>query len=130
MAKKNRKKRKLNALMMPAPLAGLIVLLVAFALGYIWLGCRCEALGRELKGLETERDALRKQHLNEEFKWSRMKSPREIEKALEMHHIVMTWPSNEQVIRLSDSNVLDEPVSKEDDDALQFARLERMILHE
>ena len=130
--RKNRKKRKLDGsiLPMPMPLAGLVALLCAFALGYVWLGCRCEALGRELKTLENERDALHKQYLNEEYKWIRMKSPREIEKALERHNIIMTWPSNDQVIRLSDMNLFEERLPEESDDTFQFARLERKIMNE
>lgn len=116
--------------MLPMPFAGLVVLLCAFALGYVWLGCRCEALGRELKTLENEREVLHKQYLNEEYKWIRMKSPHELEKALEKHNIIMTWPANDQVIRLSDSNPLDERLPEESDDTFQFARLERMIMNE
>jgi hypothetical protein len=132
MARKNRKKRKLDGFifMLPMPFAGLVVLLSAFALGYVWLGCRCEALGRDLKSLENEQEALHKEYLNEEYKWIRMKSPHELEKSLERHNIIMTWPKSDQVVRLSDLNLFEEPVGEEDDDTLQFARLERMIMNE
>jgi len=53
-----------------------------------------------------------------------------IEKALEKHNIIMTWPSNDQVIRLSDMNLFDERLPEESDDTFQFARLERMIMNE
>ena len=130
MTRKNRKKRKLNASMVPRPFAGVVALVVVFALGYVWIGSRCEALGRELKSLENERQVLHKQYLIEESKWIRMKSPQELQKALERHNIIMTWPKNDQVIRLSDVNLFDVPLPSEDDDTIQYARLERIILNE
>jgi hypothetical protein len=130
MARKNRKKRKLEGFMLPMPFAGLVALLAAFALGYVWLGSRCEALGRDLKVLENERQTLHKQYLQEEYKWIQMRSPRELEKALEKHDIIMTWPKSDQVVRLSDQNLFDEPLPEESDETLQFARLERMIMDE
>ena len=130
MARKNRKKRKLEGFMLPMPFAGLVALLSAFALGYVWLGSRCEALGRDLKILENERQILHKQYLQEEYKWIQMRSPRELERALEKHNIIMTWPKSDQVVRLSDQNLFEEPLPEESDETLQFARLERMIMDE
>jgi len=130
MARKNRKKRKLGGFMLPRPFAGIVALLAAFALGYVWLGSRCEALGRDLKVLEDESLMLHKQYLQEEYKWIQMKSPHELEKALERHNIIMTWPKSDQVVRLSDQNLFEEPSFEESDETLQFARLERMIMDE
>ena len=115
---------------LPMSFAGLVTFMCVFALGYVWLEGRCEALGRDLKTLENERDLLHKEYLTEECNWNRMKSPREIEKALEKHNIIMTWPKNEQVIRLSNLDLFDEPLPAENEDTVQFARLERMIMNE
>lgn len=130
MARKNRKKKRLQGVLLPMPFAGLVAFLAAFALAYVWLGSRCEALGRDLKVLETERQILHKQYLQEEYKWIQMRSPRELEKALEKHSIIMTWPKSEQVVRLSDQNLFEEPLTEEGDETIQFARLERMIMDE
>lgn len=130
MARRNSKKKKLNGFILPMPFAGLVALFCVCALSYMWLVCRCEALGRDLKALEQEREQLRKQQLNEEYKWMRMKSPQEMEKSLERHHIMMTWPRNDQVIRLSDFRLFDRPLPLESDDTIQFARIERIILNE
>lgn len=116
--------------MLPLPFAGLVALIAFFALGYVWLGSRCEALGRDLKVLENERKTLHKQYLQEEYKWIQMRSPRELEKALERHNIIMTWPKSDQVVRLFDQNLFEEPLPEESNDTLQFARLERMIMNE
>lgn len=86
----------------PVPFAGVVVLLSTLGLGYVWLGCRCEALGRELKALEIEKAALDKKHMNERLRWTCTKSPQNIEKSLAKHNIVMTWPRRDQVVRLSD----------------------------
>ena len=112
------------------PIVSVVGALALFLGGYIWLSCRCDALGRELRSLESEKERLQNEYLTEEYKWMRMKSPREIEKALEKHNIMMTWPKTEQVIRLSDMNLIDEPLPAEDDEAIQFARIERLLLNE
>jgi hypothetical protein len=108
MGRRNRKKR-LDSFMLPLPLAGAVVLLVATALAYVWLDCRCETLGREIRTFEKEQELLKRKCLNEEYKWMRLKSPVEIEKALQKFNIVMTWPRNEQVVRMTSTDVKENP---------------------
>ncbi|MBA4389162.1 MAG: hypothetical protein C0404_14410 [Verrucomicrobia bacterium] len=96
------RKRKLNTFMIPLPLAGVIVLLAAVALAYILLDCRCESLGSEIRAMEKESDALTRKCLNEEYKWQQMKTPRELERALQKFGISMTWPKETQIVRMGD----------------------------
>ncbi len=89
--------------MFPAPFASVVVVAVALALAYVWLGCRCEAAGKDIKELEKETAALGKVLLNEEYRWAWTTSPRNLEKALARHRIVMGWPRRNQIIRLAAS---------------------------
>lgn len=100
MGRRN-KKKKLDSFMLPLPLAGVVVLVTAVALAYVWLDCRCETLGREIKALERDKELLKRKCLTEEYKWARMKSPREIDKALQKFHIEMAWPKSDQILRMS-----------------------------
>lgn len=89
----------------PVKMAILILVASAMALGYIWLEIQCEALGKELKVLEAQRDALNRKCLQEESRWANMKAPGSIERALALHHLRMGWPSREQIVVLSFSGI-------------------------
>ncbi|MDI6775108.1 MAG: hypothetical protein QME60_06910 [Verrucomicrobiota bacterium] len=95
----------MDGFIFPVPFAGLLAVIAAMALWYLWLGCRCEALGKELKRLEDEKAELTKRCLNEEYKWARMKSPESIDRALARHGIVMIWPRSEQIVRLTKADL-------------------------
>ena len=99
MARKNRKK-KVDGFAFPAPFAGIAVLGVCFALCYVWLDCRCEAVGRQLKRLEGRRAELRKVLLTEEYQWTRTKAPANIDRSLARYGMVMTWPRPDQIVRM------------------------------
>ena len=100
---KNRKKN-VQAFAFPAPFAGFVVALAIFAFGYVWLGCRCDTLGKEIKALETEKTELTKKMLNEEYKWTLMKAPQSVERELAKYGIVMGWPKPNQIVRVSDQD--------------------------
>ena len=68
MIRRNRKKRRNEGYMFPAPLAGLVVVLSVLALAYVWMEARCQALGREIQALEREQMALEKQRMNARLK--------------------------------------------------------------
>ena len=132
MARRNKKRRrrKQDGFIFPAPFAGIVVVVSSLALGYVWLGCRCEALGRDLKALEQKQADLQKQHVTETFKWARKKSPRNIERALEHGGITMVWPHRTKVVRLTEDDLkggLSEDASLDD---ARYARLDRVIRHE
>lgn len=104
----NRKRRKkMHGLLLQGPYTGLIVLFAFMALAYVWIQCRCEALGRDIKQLEKDKERLTKQYLYEEFRWSRMRSPREVERAIEAHNLAMTWPRVDQIVRMGDGKLSD-----------------------
>jgi hypothetical protein len=104
MTRSNRKKIKVNGFTFPVPFAGLVVVIAALAMGYVWLGVRCEALGKDLKKIELEKAELNKRCLNEEYNWTRMKSPQNLDKALARFGIVMTWPRPDQIVRLTEAD--------------------------
>lgn len=100
----NRRNRRLERQSGVAPcLVVGVVALVAIALIYAWLNSRSEMLGRDLCRLEGERDKLVKQHLNEEYRWARLKSPQSLDKALADHRLTMGAPRHDQVVRLRDA---------------------------
>ena len=99
MARRNRKK-KVNGYIFPVPFAGLVVMVSALALTYVWLGCQCEAVGQEIKAIEEKGKELNKEFLNASYRWTRTKSPRNLETALAQHQIHMDWPQVSQVVRL------------------------------
>ena len=104
MRRRNRKKN-LYAHVLPVPLAGLVVGLVTLALAYLYLECRCQTLGRELAALEQHRDTLIEDRAHEQFKWTTLKSPQSLERALQANGLSMTWPSHRQVVRLRRDDV-------------------------
>lgn len=99
----NRRNRRLQSQAGAAPwlVAGFVVLAVV-GLGYVWVNGQTEMLGRELRRLDDEHGKLVKQHLNEEYRWARLKSPQSLEKALADHRLVMGAPRHDQVVRLRD----------------------------
>ena len=76
MARRKRKNKRLNNSSFPVPFAGVVVLVSVLGLSYVWLVGQCEAIGKDLKSLEKEQSALEKKYLNEEYRWTRMKSIR------------------------------------------------------
>lgn len=84
-------------------LVGGSILLAAIGLAYVWVNGQAAALGGDLQRLDVEHSKLVKQHLNEEYRWARMKSPQSLEKALSDHRLVMGAPRHNQVVRLRDS---------------------------
>lgn len=105
MARRKRNKKKHSAgFIFPTPLASILMLITLLSLGYLWLNARCEAAGKRIKMLEQERVELRNRVLNEELKWTDMKSLRNLQSALNRHQIVMTWPSEDRVIRVPRPN--------------------------
>ena len=120
MARRNRKKKKVDAYIFPRSFAGLILLASVLALLYVWLGCRCEGLGKDLRTLEVRNEQLENQQRTEVLRWSRMKSPRNIEHRLAMSGIRMTYPRRDQVVRIySDSRYREH-----------LASLDRIVMNE
>jgi hypothetical protein len=128
--RRNRKKR-VDGFIFPTPFAGILVFLSVAALSYLWL-CSCsEELGREIKKLEKQKTELTKKFLNEEYKWTRMKSPKNIEATLARYGIAMTWPRRDQVMWLADTQIVENPSLQNYGEAAPlFAGVRRTRRHE
>jgi len=123
MIRNNRKKRRSTRGMVPVPFIVAVVVVAVASLAYIGLGLRCEALGCELKTLEAERADLTKQCLNEEYKWTQMKSPANLEKALKRYGINMMWPRSDHVVYLQADSLADRWATSTDTDRFKFASI-------
>ena len=78
----------------------LSVLVASLGMVYLHLHSVCEGLGRDLKQLEKERTELHKRVVNEERNWVAARSIRNMEGLMARHGIVMTWPAEQNIIRL------------------------------
>jgi hypothetical protein len=125
MNRNNRKKRGNEGFILPAPIAGAIVLFSTVALAYVWLGCQSDALGKDMQEVEKQRLELAKKLDNEENRWSSLKAPPSLEKALSAHGITMTWPSSAQVIRLTEDDMRPASAGNSAAHILRFAQLDR-----
>jgi hypothetical protein len=92
-----RKRADLVARPLVAVLAGACLL----ALSYLWLCGRCEAMARDLKRLEQERAETHRRRVNEEYKWSNLRTLQNVRAALARFEIPMAWPGEAQVIHLA-----------------------------
>jgi hypothetical protein len=119
---KNRKKKQLNVRLLPVPLTIGVMALSSYALGWIWLECRCEALGRDIKHLETQQAAIERKCQIEQFQWSRLKSPQNLENELERRGIEMGWPRKDQVIRISKQALVAEMNGMQSDGVAKYAK--------
>jgi hypothetical protein len=99
-----RRNRKLQSqgFLFPAREASLLVVLTAFALGYLWLCSSTEALSKQIKVEEHELEQLRRKVAHEEVLWNDMIGPRSLRLALRKHNLDMNWPRNNQVIHIRD----------------------------
>ena len=97
--KKNRKKNS-NSFIFPAPFAAILGAVALISLGYLWLCGRCEAMGNQIKMLENKKVEAHKRAINEEYKWSNMKSPGNILALLQHYHLSMNYPEESRVVRL------------------------------
>jgi hypothetical protein len=126
VTRRNRKKRRNDGFMLHAtPMVGILTLLVVLALGYVWLACRCQALGRDIQKLEQGHEDLMKRCRNEDAKWIQIRSRQNLQAALARHGIVMSWPSSAQIIRMKEAEVYGERWDALTRDIRQFAHLER-----
>jgi len=85
----------------PVRLLLLLTVVAAFALSYLWLCGRCQALARDLKKAEDRLAEIRRRRLNEEYKWSNLCTLRKVRDALEAFRIEMDWPGKDRVVYLT-----------------------------
>jgi hypothetical protein len=129
MRKRNRKKT-VSGWVFPVPFAGLVVMGVLAALGYVWLEYCCESLGCELNALASQRDEMNQKYLNEEYKWMQEKSPRNIIAALKKHSLIMTWPTSSQIIHVQAPAVNEHTFASLDTELLEPPRLGRVVMND
>lgn len=120
MSRQNRKKRSSRGFFIPAPFAVMVLLASLSALGYIWMGCCEEAVGREIKAMEAERGELMRRLLNEESKWAELKSPGGMEQALARWGIEMNWPRHARIVYLEQRDIMTD--FDDDLDRARYAR--------
>ena len=105
---KNRKKNRLRVKprkpglrgMFPGTLFSALLGLLVFALSYLTLCSRCDAIGRRINELEKVHEKLRREIVNEQFKWSKMTDLKNMETLLAKHQLTMIWPSEDSVVLL------------------------------
>ena len=110
MARRKNRKRNSDGFICPAPLAAILAATTFVALTYLWFCGRCEAIGAQIKELEVVKTELHKRVINEEFKWSNMKSPRNIENIIKEFHLDMAWPEEKQIVRVRRQVAMPDPV--------------------
>ena len=78
----------------------LAALVASVAMTYLSIHNSCERIGRQIKKLEYERAELQKRVENEERNWTSARSIRNMEALMARHGIVMSWPAEQNIIRL------------------------------
>ncbi|MEI6970353.1 MAG: hypothetical protein WCL44_02445 [bacterium] len=114
MRLQNKRKNVSAKGVIPVGLTALIVLIPALCLVYLSVDGGCKRLGKELKALDAEIVELSRRCRNEEVRWTSMKAPGELDKAIRRWHLPMTWPAEQQVVRLTATDVIEafEPASR------------------
>lgn len=86
----------------PARMASVLTVLTVLCLSYLWLCSSCESLGGKIKVAEFSLEEVSKKVMTEEYKWSDLIAPANMEKALRKHNLAMTWPRPDQVVHIRD----------------------------
>ena len=128
MTHKNRKKKRQFPI--PISLFALLILAGLGGVGYLLLHERCDQLGREIKLLEVKRDMTQHRYQNEEFRWSNLRAPRNIEAALQQHGLIMVWPGRDRIVRLYDSAVAGDQLLGDVRESTRYAEMERIVLND
>lgn len=84
----------------PGSLLGALLLVAGIALTYLYVSGHCVALGDKITSLEKQHAAIKRDIVNEEYKWSRAMSPENMERLLKKHDLTMIWPPEDSVVRL------------------------------
>ncbi len=100
MAKNRNYRKRVKTRLLPGWLVAGVVAVAGLGFTYLWLGARCDALGRRIKALEKERVAAHRLVVNEEYKWSNLTTFENISRLLQQHNLPMDWPKQKDVVRL------------------------------
>ena len=99
MAKRNRKNGREGNRLMAWGIA-LCSLAAVLAMVYLGLYNTCESIGRQIKKMENEQAELHKRVVNEERNWATACSTPSMERLMAHHGIVMSFPEEQNIIRL------------------------------
>ncbi len=127
-------RRRKNRKQQPASLwvSARMVLTVGFvavtAIVYLALCGRCENLGRDIKEIEAERERVRVEMRTEQFKWSRLTSPRRFREILATHDLDMTWPDDRYVVRLEADRI--RPFEQELSQTVRMVQARNGVRHD
>lgn len=83
-----------------APMIAVLALAATVFISYLWLCGRCQDIGTLIRKMEAEYESSQRRVKAEEFKWSRMKSPRNIHIYLSRHNLEMSWPDEDHIVRI------------------------------
>jgi hypothetical protein len=125
MPRNRLKRNKSSEGVFPTVLAGVLLAATGTSLGYLWVCGRCEDLGRRIKLLEQQKAQIERRVVNEEYKWSNMTSPQNMEKLLQAHKLEMVWPKEKSVVRIHRAPHA-EPAQAEP----QFAQTLDSVMHD
>lgn len=93
--------RKRNRGVSIPPWAALALVAVVFlAVGYVWIGYRCQQLSGEIKRLEDSRADLQRRTGNEQYKWANQTTLSRLEAKLAEFRIEMGFPPSSRIVRL------------------------------
>lgn len=129
MAHKNRKKNE-QGFIFPVPLFFTLLVLGVLAVFHMGLKARGEALGLEIKALETRRTVLRDQLKKEEGDWSLLRSPARVEAALREQGLVMAWPRRDQIVRIICAPAWGRTRGLEPSGPLLYAQIQKVVLND
>ena len=129
MARKNIKKGA-TKFPLPIPMVVLVIVLAGFSLLYVCMQSRTERLGREIKELESARDALRAQLVKEQNEWAKLQSPFHLDQALKGHGLAMVWPGRDQIVRVRYDGTLDTPRGMDSRPPSRVARSDRIVMND
>ncbi len=109
MAKRKNKKQdeRSAGFAFPVPLAVVLTLAAVLSLAYLWMDSRTAALRVRIQALEKQKKEIENRVINEQIKWSNMTSLPSIQRALQQHGVVMTWPQESRIVRIRRSPVED-----------------------
>lgn len=109
---KNRKKQA-QGFVFPVPLALFLVLVTVTSMTYLWMHGRCEAAGLRIQRLEREKALSHQRLLDEEMKWSQLKTLPNVRAAVQRHGLNMDWAPTHRIVRLTRPSMETVPVYQE-----------------
>lgn len=122
MFRANRKRKTVHAYVYGAKIVSLALIVIIVFVGWMFIYCKCQAVGQEIKALELQNVELLKKLKYEELKWAKAKSPENLQKALSRHGLIMGLPDVTQFVRVPRKDIFkDSLVSGVGAESREFA---------